>query len=365
MFRFIKALILLLFFCLNFAWAQESKNIYFVDSIRTKAVGKNPNEARKISVNNARRDAFMVLLSRLKMPISLSDNISDSEIAEMVRSEQIVDEKIAGNSYSASFNIIFAKDFVDHILGKKNDNGTFINKNLDEKYSEKFTIIPVKMVNNRPIIWESENDWRVMMERIIAKNNFQKTFMVPNYNFENTSNINNKNIKDISFSNFERINADNGAEASYVLFFNFDEIENKVLIDVVYLRKLLKKQFRLSFINVDRLSYNDLILKVAEKTLEYLNNNPIGNDEILNNKFVNIHVKIEKLDDWLYIKKMIEDAKIVDKIFVNSISRDEVWANIIYLNSTVSIEQAFEKIGITIAKQSQGFYEINTITHEN
>jgi hypothetical protein len=37
-------------------------------------------------------------------------------------------------------------------------------------------------------------------------------------------------------------------------------------------------------------------------------------------------------------------------------------ASINYLNPNVPIEQAFEKVGISISKQAQGFYEINNIT---
>ena len=362
MFKFIQALIFFIFFGLNFAWAQDSKNIYFIDSISSKAIAKNPSDARKASISNARRDAFMVLLTRLKMPIATSDNISDAEIADMVRSEQVVDEKISGNSYSATFNIIFAKDFVEHILAKKTDNQQIKTVDKAEKYSEKFVIIPVKMAKFRPLVWEPENDWRVMLDRIISKNNLQKSYVIPEVNAENISLVSGQNMKNIAFANLEKIINNNGSEASYVLFFNFDEIENKVLVEVVYLRKLLKKQFRLSFINVDRLSYNDLILKVAEKTLEYLGNNSIGSDEILNKNAINIHLRIQELQEWLNIKKTIEDAKLVDNVVVNSISRDEVMASINYLNPNVPIEQAFEKVGISISKQSQGFYEINNIT---
>lgn len=361
MFKFIQALILFIFFDLNVAWAQDSKNIYFVDSITSKAIAKNPSDARKASIANARRDAFMVLLTRLKMPIATSDNITDAEIADMVRSEQIVDEKIAGNSYSATFNIIFAKDFVEHILSMKNDKQQVQTNDKTEKYSEKFVIIPVKMAKFRPLVWEPENDWRVMLDRIISKNNLQKSYVIPEANAENISLVNGQNMKNVTFANLEKIISNNSSEASYVLFFNFDEIENKVLVEVIYLRKLLKKQFRLSFINVDRLSYNDLILKVAEKTLEYLGNNSIGSDEILNKNAINIHLKIQELQEWLNVKKAIEDSKLVDNVVVNSISRDEVMASINYLNPNVPIEQAFEKIGIRISKQSQGFYEINNI----
>jgi hypothetical protein len=351
-----------MFFGLNFAWAQDSKNIYLVDSISSKAVAKNANDARNVVISNARRDAFMVLLMRLKLPIATSDNVSDSEIAEMVRSEQIVDEKIAGNSYSATFNIIFAKDFVEHILNKKTENQEIQNTAKIEKYSEKFVIIPVKVAKFRPLIWEQENDWRVMLDRVIAKNNLQKIFATPDSNADNILAVNGQNIKNITFSNLEKIVNENNAGASYILFFNFDEIENKVLVEVIYLRKLLKKQFRLSFINVDRLSYNDLIIKVAEKTLEYLASNQIGSDNVLNKNVVDIHVKIKTLEDWLNIKKTMEDNKLADNIFVKSISRDEVKISINYVDSNSSIEQAFEKAGIFISAQIQGFYEINAIS---
>ena len=147
----------------------------------------------------------------------------------------------------------------------------------------------------RPLIWEQENDWRVMLGRVIVKNNLQKNFIIPEANVENITTINSQNIKNISFSDIEKTLIANGSEAGYLLFFNVDEIENKVLIEVVYLRKLLKRQFRLSFINVDRLSYNDLLIKVAEKTLEYISNNAIGSDNILDKNNMNA----ESILKWL------------------------------------------------------------------
>ena len=49
-------------------------------------------------------------------------------------------------------------------------------------------------------------------------------------------------------------------------------------------------------------------------------------------------------------------------MLVNSISRDEVRFSINYINPNVSIEEACEGAGIKIAKQAQGFYEINAIS---
>ena len=363
MLKFIITTIIFTFFSFNSVIAQDSKsNIYLIESISSKAAAKKQNDAKNLAIASARRDAFMVLVMRLKMPISLSDTITDSEISDMVRSEQIMDEKISGNSYSATFNITFAKDFVEHILSTKSETKEVVENDKSERHAEKFVIIPVKLAKSRSLVWEPENDWRVMLDRRISKNSLQKTFVIPEINTENVATVNGQNIKNITFSNLEKIINANNSQASFILFFNFDDIENKVLVDVVYLRKLLTKQFRLSFINVDRLSYNDLIIKVAEKTLDYLGNNSIGNDNILNKNTIQVHVKIGALEDWLNVKKLLENSNIFQDMLVNSISRDEVRFSVNYINPSVSIEEACESVGIKITKQAQGFYEINAIS---
>ena len=363
MLKFIITTIIFTFFSFNSVIAQDSKlNIYLIESISSKAVAKKQNDAKNLAIASARRDAFMSLMERLKMPISIADTVSDSEISDMVRSEQIMDEKISGNSYSATFNIIFAKDFVEHILSTKSETKEIVENDKSEKYVEKFVIIPVKVAKRKSLVWEPENDWRVMLDRMISKNSLQKTFVIPEASIENVATVNGQNVKNIIFSNLEKITNTNNSEASYILFFNFDEIENKVLVDVIYLRKLLKKQFRLSFINVDRLSYNDLIIKVAEKTLDYLGNNSVGSDNILNKNALQVHVKIATLEDWLNVKKLLENSNIFQDMLVNSISRDEVKVSFNYINPSVSIEEACESAGIKIVKQAQGFYEINAIS---
>lgn len=222
------------------------------------------------------------------------------------------------------------------------------------------------MAKKQPLLWEAENDWRAVFERVVAKNNLQKTFVIPEVNAENITIFSSQNVKNPSFSSIEKLisndNSINNSIGSYFLYFNFDEIENKVLIEVLYLRKLLKKQFRLSFINVDRLSYNDLMLKVAEKTLDYLNNNPVGSDDILNKNMIQLNVKINNIDNWLNVKNLIEGSNLIDDVEVISISKDEVKIRVNYINSKISIEEGFGKLGINLNKRDSKFYEINAVS---
>jgi hypothetical protein len=338
---------------------QDSKaNIYNIESISSKASGKSPANSKTIASINARRDAFMVLLMRLQIPISKADEISNDEISEMVRSEQIFDEKIIGNTYLANFNITFAKDFVDHILKSKEKEDT-ANKDLANE--ENYIIIPIKMSNKRPLIWEEENDWMPTLKRIVNKNNLHKKFILPEANIENVSMINGQNIKNLGYENFSQLIQENNAHSTYLLFYNFDEIANKVIVEVSYFRKLQKKQFRLSFVNVDRLSSNDLLVKVAERTIDYLKNNPIGNDNALNKNLIDLTIKISSLDDWLNIKTIFDKANFIEGYEINSISRDEVSVSINYLNTQVPIDNEFKKLGFIFSKRTDNSYDINAI----
>lgn len=361
--KFLRILTILLFLTSHESFADESKvNIYEIESISSKASAKNPTASKVLATSNARRDAFMVLLMRLQMPIATADNITDEEIGEMVRSEQIVDEKIAGNNYSANFNITFARDFVEHILSNKAKLADSKNDETKNKSPEKFVIIPIKMAKKRPLVWEQENDWKAIIEKVIAKNNLKKTFIIPESNSDNIASINGQNAKNSSFENFEKMLETTDAQGVYLMFYNFDEIENKVLIEVQYFRRLLKKQFRLSFINVERLSYNELIAKVGEKSIDYLKNNPIGSDNALNKNIINLVVRISAYSDWLNVKNILDRSNFIDGVEINSISKDEVKVKINYINTRIAIEEALAKLELNFARRNQDTFDINAVS---
>lgn len=362
--KILRILTLLIFF--NFdAIAQNSKasdvkyNVYNIESISSKAIGKSPSGAKNIATTNARRDAFMVLLMRLQIPIATADDVTNDEIAEMVRSEQIVDEKFVGNSYSANYNITFAKDFVDHILNSKNKNEAEIAKLSDK---ENYVVIPIKMIRKRPLIWEQENDWMAMFKRVINKNNSGKQFIVPEGNFENVAIVNGQNVNNISYDDLQKIIENYNAQSIYLLYYNLDEIANKALVEVTYLRKLQKKQFRLSFVNVDHLPYNDLVIRVAERTFEYIKNNPIGSDNALNKNFIDLFIRISSIDDWLNMKNTFDKAKFVDSYEIKSISKDQVKLSINYLNTQTPFEKELQKLGLNFSKRDESSFDINAIS---
>jgi len=172
--------------------------------------------------------------------------------------------------------------------------------------------------------------------------------------------VNRDNIAQIDYAALEPMILRYRADAAYTMFFDYNEIENKVGINVFYIRKLQKKQIKLSFINADHLSYEALLDKVANKTIDYLLSNQISENKVLSSSLVHIGINISSLGSWLMIKNKIENSNLVNQLNIESISHDYALISVNYIDPRVSIEEAFAAIGINLTKKSDNFYIINT-----
>lgn len=350
--RIFSLFFLLFFAATNLSYAEDNST-YLVEDVVVSVTNKTPSAARIVAVATARRDAFLILLTRLGLRTNLADNITNDEISDMVRSEQIEEEKIAGNNYSATFNIMFAKDFVEHILAQKT-----IDK-VEEKKEETYLLIPVEIVKRKPILWEEENHWKAAIEKNLNKKAREK-FIIPQADVANLAVLNRNNVELVDYLGLEPMISRYNAGAAYTLFFNYDEIENKVTVNVTYIRKLQKKIFKLGFVNVDRLDREDLIDKVATKTIEYLLTAQTSENKILISGLIHIGIPISSLGNWLMIKNKIESSGFVSQLNTESISRDYVLISVNYVNGKAEIDEAFAKIGLPLDKKSENFYKLDT-----
>lgn len=330
------------------------QNPYLVEGVMVNVTDKSPSAARNLAVATARRDAFLVLLTRLEEKVAIADYISDDEIAYMVGSEQIDAERIAGNNYSATFNIFFAKNFVKHVLAQKSSM-----KNLAE-IQESYLLVPAKVSKNKNItLWE-KNDWRQVIAKSLNKKSQdldKRKFIIPDADVENLAILSRENIQTIDYKTLEPMLSKYGVGAAYILILSFDEIENKASIEVTRLQKLQKKQTKLNFINVDRLSYGTLLDKVGLKTIEYLISSLNEEQKALSSNLVKIEIPLNSLGEWLMLKNKIESSNLVNQLNIESISRDLAVITVNYIGFE-DIALAFDKIGLRIEKKSENFYRL-------
>ncbi len=343
----------------NKANAQQVNN-YMVEGIAAKASARSSGDAKILATASARKDAFAILLSRLALNPSLVNNISNDDIFDMVNSEQITEERISGSGYSAIFNIAFSESAVKRILRDKNIKKT-------DDVVENYLLIPVKILKpksldgnspNELLLWEAENNWKIAIEKEI-KNSSIPNFIVPESDLSNIASLNKDNIEQVSFNDLEPILTKYKSSEGLVMFFYYDDIENKVIISVQNVKKLQKKLFKLNFVNVERLNYDQLTSKVAQKTIEYLLTLKSGNKSKSETNFIKIEIPISKLGDWMMIKNKIENSNLINQLNIESISKDYVRISVNYTENQTDIIEAFAQKNIFLEKKAENLFSLS------
>ncbi len=345
-----------LFFAALFSESYAQKdNIYTVENVATAAAAKSAGDAKIIATNNARRDAFATLLSRLSLSSKIADGVSNDQIFDMVRSEHIAEEKIAGNSYSAVLNISFFKNAVDQVLK---------NKSIDVTVNEEdpYLLIPVKVIkakggSDKFILWEEDNDWKSVIEKSLTAKSLKK-FILPENDISNVSIINQNNVDRLNYSQLEPLFVRYKAAGAYVVFLYPDNIENKVSIVVKKIKKLQKKQVKLNFVNINRLSKDELLSKVADKTIEYLIASQSDNSAKIDN-IVKLEIRVHSLANWMMLKNKIESSNLISQMNIEAVSKDYVRVAVDYVGSNPDIVAAFVDLGFNLSKKADNFYTVS------
>jgi len=331
---------------LGLSQTTSDENPYLINNVFVSASGKSPNAARTSATEQAHRNAFGILLGRLSIDEGFGDNISSDEISDIVHSEQITNEKIAGNNYSANFNIAFSESFVSNLLAGKNISKENVKQEI-------FLIIPIKNTKKKSLLWEKTNDWKLAWETSISAHPNSKIKLLKG-DVDDVASINPEMADEANFSIFEASLTKYKADAVMIIYFNFDEIENKVSLNLKTIRKFQNKQIKLSFVNVNQLNSTDLLSKVVEKTIEHISNSKEASGG--NKSTIDIDIPISNLGDWTIMKSRLENINFLEEMRVNSIARDLVKITIKFDKNTGDIVDLFGKYNFELRKDESGQY---------
>lgn len=342
------------FFFVAQSFAADSEgNPYVVEDVAVSVSAKSPTEARNLAVKTVRRDALLILLARLSIDTATTGKISDDEVMDMVRSEQIVDEKIAGSTYSATFNVTFAKDFVEHILAQK-DLAKTEEKPVAVEEKRVSLIVPVKILQRKILLWEGSNDWRVAVNKALDGD---AAFKIPVADADNVAIINLENVNKISVNELAPLFSKYQSNNAYFLLFSHDSISGKASVMVRGLSKDDVSQVKLTFLNSEKLEGQELMNKVAVKTVEYLQGiNSEARAQNRSEQNVSLEIPITKLGDWLMIKNKLESSGFVAKINIDAISCDYVKASILVASADSNLVELFARSGFSLTAKNSGLY---------
>jgi hypothetical protein len=325
---------------------------YQIEDVSVSVVGDSPAEARNLAFVDARRKAFAILLSRLTLDADIINEVSNDEIARMVRSERIFDEKIFANNYSGTFKIEFAKDFVDDLLLRMKASQV-ATETADEL---KFLVIPVKILQDKILLWESGNDFRASVQNTITSKKLMN-FSTIQSDIDNLAIVNSQNVTKLEARDLEPIFDRYRVDVIYLAFFSYDRTIGKASVLVRGFERMRKFQYRLSFINSENLGNSELVQRVGFKVTNYLVDLKL--EEIraqgIERDMVQIEIPVRNLGQWLAVEKRIERSGFVSKIEIESISRDYVKIAVL-CDDSLNVDEGFAKMGLSLSKKSPNVY---------
>lgn len=343
--------LILIFLLASFSPSFAGDDVYLIENLPVNIAAKTPSAAKILATSQVNREAFIILLSRLNIDEKVAIKISDEEISEMIRAQQINDEQMAGNSYSAIFNITFAKDFVDHILTKKLQPENYLNSDANIA-KKQFLLVPVKVEGVSYNVWQG-NNWHEIFNKIVGKNH--EKFVVLENNLENISLINSDSVNDLGYETVTSLLNTHNASTIYLIFFNFDRGNDRINVDLTSIGVVGKKKIRLSFSNISSIDKNNLNAIVAKKVLDYLASVKV-NDKAVSGA-INLEVRIRNLSDYLIMKNKIENSGLVNQVAVKALARNYVLLKLNYIGN-LDVVSSFAAKGIAAQHRGENNYLI-------
>ena len=133
--------------------------------VKVDVTGKDAADAREQALAKAQLDGLTDLLSKLTSPEqvhSIITNLDPQGIAAMVRSTEILEEKITSNRYRATLMLTYDGDQISQLIdGSNNPKG---QKPPTEIGS--FLIIPGFEEDGVQMLWEESNAWRTACKSV-------------------------------------------------------------------------------------------------------------------------------------------------------------------------------------------------------
>lgn len=141
---------------------QDDASFYTVTDVPADVTADNAVHARDQALTQAQRLAFNQLIDRLGAPTSVVKKLSDDDIASLVKSFEVQNERRSAVRYIGTFTIQFKPNAVRNYLGSK--NATY----SETHSSDPIVILPVLMVGDKAVLWEDKTKWRAAWESSVA-----------------------------------------------------------------------------------------------------------------------------------------------------------------------------------------------------
>ncbi|CAO3452617.1 hypothetical protein [Azospirillum argentinense] len=137
--------------------AVPAADPFTVTGVKVDVSAANANAARDQAIRDAQVKAWAELYKRLVPTATSVPRVSDIELARLVQGFEIDDEKVSATRYVGSITVRFRPNPVRETLAGG-------GQQYVEPPARPYVILPVTVVDGRPVLWEDRTEWREAWE---------------------------------------------------------------------------------------------------------------------------------------------------------------------------------------------------------
>jgi len=159
--------LVVLLLLLGFPALAQAQSALLSSEVSEEVTGADATQARSEAMDKAKIEGFAALLDRLApdQKKDILQKLDVKKILALVRGIEVVkDEKIIGNKYSASFRVNYDAVAINNLLGTHSKDAPEV-----ASHSSSLLVIPVYSEGGGDMLWEKENAWRVVWQRMAVE----------------------------------------------------------------------------------------------------------------------------------------------------------------------------------------------------
>ena len=324
--------------------------------VEVDVVGKDPADAKAQAMAKGEVDALTDLLNKLAPSGMTPDIIATMDarkISNMVKNNEVLDEKITGNRYHANLMISFDGNELSALITKAS---TKISEEKSATVSA-FLIIPVyQLADGKPVLWGDENPWFDVWKNVGLEVT-SGDVIVPYGDAKDGNTVGIQNYETATFASLVPMTIRYGVSDIVILSANLTAKPD--LMVTVTKRRIARGRNELSVLTyrADPQETRDLLLaRAARDTIYGLQHKKSEELSTIQNvrggerHEVMMLASISTLDTWTALREKISALPMVDKIDVLAISARQVDMVLHYRGSEESMTRAIEAQKIKLLK---------------
>ncbi|MCH2038056.1 MAG: DUF2066 domain-containing protein [Rickettsiales bacterium] len=332
--RFVSFLTIFFTLILPSLASANSSAIFTVEDIKVDQRGKNATIARQKALDSAQKDAYSILLKRLTNEHS-SSNIPEldlDDIAGIVQSYKINNEKISAGRYRATIDVTF---FPERTKSMLKDYGIAVI----EQQKPPTLLIPIFTRDEKTILWSRRNLWKDALSQATDKRSAitLSDFVMPLGDIEDIAMSNIQSIRDGNPDYFEPLMAKYNTSQVIVLDANYIETNSEngeailqVLISTPTDPESISRtaNFSSEGTNTDAKRFIETAASDIVKRIE----NEWKGQRTLNSDLLELTIVIpyNSIYKWVELKKQLASLKFLYQVSIESVSPRRAYINLSY-----------------------------------